>query len=259
MTARLLVALVLVLTIVSTASITIISTGNKSEAEVSAAGAPAALDKTAIQEIIKSYLSENPDVIISAVMNARTRQAAQGQANAKETMSKRADELYRDAGTPTFGNEKADVTVVLFHDYNCGYCKRVLPTLNTLLEEDPNLKVVIKDFPILGPASTDNAKAAVAAYALDKGKYWEFHSQLLKKSPRSRAQILEAAASAGYDPEVLKVEMDKPKYQAQLQKNLDLGRELGITGTPATVINDEFVRGAVPIDDFRRVINKKRN
>lgn len=213
----------------------------------------------AIENVVREYLLANPEVIVDAIRIYREReQQAQAQ-QAQQALSVHKDGLTNDPNAPVAGNPKGDVTVVEFFDYHCGYCKRVFPVLQELLETDKNLRWVFKEFPILGPESVTASRAALAAWKLDPAKYLAFHSALMATTgglPEDR--ILKIAKSAGYDADKLQKEMASDAITEEINRNHQIAETLGIRGTPAFIVGDELVPGAVDADTLRQLIAKAR-
>lgn len=265
-THRLLITLVLVLAVIATASTTALVMQNKEETKniinpvaIAESIAPAAgLGEADVERIVERFLMKKPEVVISAIEAYRAKQQRDESARAQENIGKYRNELERDENTPVVGNPDGDVTVVKFSDYSCGYCKRAMPEILKLLENDKNVRVVIKDFPILGPQSEVAARAALAAHALDSSKYWDFHAAMLKKSVRNKDQALSIAAESGYDREALSTEMEKPIYQERIERNRTIGQAVGVRGTPAFVINGQLVPGYIDYAQMKRIIDAAR-
>ena len=206
-----------------------------------------------IEGIVRDYLLRNPEVVEDALRALhRKRQETRAEA-ARRVIAERSQELFHDTGSPVGGNPKGDVTLVEFFDYRCGHCRRVTGTLKAIQERDPKLRVVYKEFPILGPGSVLAAKAALASRS--QGKYLPFHNVLMKHAgPFSEEGILKAAESVGLDAERLKRDMEDPDIRTILERNRRLADALGITGTPVFVIGDELIPGAVGPEKFRELI-----
>jgi protein-disulfide isomerase len=213
----------------------------------------------AIENVVREYLLANPEVIVDAIRLYREREQQAQAEQAQKALSAHKDSLTNDPNAPVAGNPKGDVTVVEFFDYHCGYCKRVFPVLRELLESDKNLRWVFKEFPILGPESVTASRAALAAWNLDPAKYLAFHAALMAASgglPEER--ILKIAKSVGYDTDKLKKEMASDAVSNEINRNHQLAETLGIRGTPAFIVGDELVPGAVDADTLRQLIAKAR-
>lgn len=207
---------------------------------------------------VRAYLLEHPEVIAEAIERLEARRGAQEATEAQAVLKSRADEVFRDPDSPVGGNPNGDVTLVEFFDYNCPYCRRVAPVMLEAEAADPQLRVVFKEFPILGPGSTFAAKAALAAHK--QGKYLAFHHALMKARGAVDAdKVLEVAATAGVDVERLKAETESPAIQAMLERNLDLAQALRITGTPGFVVGDKVVTGARDLKGLQALIGEARN
>ncbi len=159
------------------------------------------------------------------------------------------------------GNAEGDITIVEFFDYRCGYCKRVFPAIQELIETDGNIRYVFKEFPILGPDSMVAARAAQAVWFIDPDRYLDFHAALMgARGGLSEDRVLDIAAKAGLDRDAVKKGMDDPRVAEALADNLGLGRVLGVNGTPAFVIGGELVPGAIDLDAMKeRVAEARRN
>jgi len=219
--------------------------------------APPALTKEAVEQIIRQFLMDHPEVVMDSVRRFQERQRAEERKRAGAAIATRQDDLLRDPASPVAGNPKGDVTVVEFFDYRCGYCKRVTPVLKELMAGDPNLRVVFKELPILSPESNLAAKAALAAEA--QGKYLPFHEALMASdSSLSMPDILQLATALKLDTAKLQADMNKPEIQAAIQKNHALAQAVGITGTPAFIIGPELVPGAIELPALKELIAKAR-
>lgn len=223
-------------------------------AAVPASPPPASLTKADVEKIVHDYIMENPVVILTAVdeYQKKTQAGAQGAA-----LEKNKDFLYGDADSPVMGNPAGDVTVVEFMDYNCHYCKVSLPTILSLLEKDKQVRVIFKDFPILGPTSETAAKWALAAQK--QKKYFEFHKALMdNKSPISNEVLEKIAKNLGLDVAQAKKDAEGAEVSGQISKNRSLAMNLGLSGTPAFIIGDEVFAGAMPLEDMQKEIAELR-
>ena len=158
--------------------------------------------------------------------------------------------------SPVGGNPHGDITVVEFFDYNCGYCKKVSGGLKELAARDPNVRIVYKEFPILSQESTAAAKAALAARR--HGKYEEFHYGLMAAEKTDDAAIQTLATKLGLDYSSLNKDMADQKWDAQLARNHQLANALGINGTPAFIIGDSLIPGAVDAEKLISLVNAER-
>ena len=216
-------------------------------------------EKLAIEEIIRKYILENPEVVIESIQNLRQRQEKNARDQARANLVKYHNELFRDPATPVGGNPKGDVTIIELFDYRCGFCKRVFPDIIKILNEDRNIRYVFKEFPILGPGSVFAAKAALAVWLIDEGKYHSFHSALMKtKGALPESRVLKIAADKGLDVKALKKAMGDGRVDGMIEKNFSLAEALGINGTPAFIIGDQVIRGAIDLASLKELISKAR-
>lgn len=203
--------------------------------------------KKQIENIVRDYLLTNPEILRDAYAALEAKQAraeAEQRAGALKTY---ANQLTQSPYQAVVGNPKGKVTLVEFFDYNCGYCKQALPDLTRLMKEDSDLRVVLKDFPVLGPGSVEAAQVAIAVKKQFQGdKFWAFHVMLLgTRGQVGKAQALAAARDSGADMDRLAKDMEGPEVQATLQESAKLADALNLTGTPTYVVGDEVVVGAV--------------
>lgn len=197
-----------------------------------------------LEKAIREYLVNNPEVIIEALEKYEMRQRDARENAAKTALKVHKKLLFDHPMTPVSGGKNADVTVVEFFDYQCGFCKRSLKPMLALLKQDRKVRVVWKEFPILGPTSEFAARAAMAAKR--QGKYFEFHIKIMGARGQLTAQkVLRIAGKIGLDIEKLKKDMADPKITKYLADTAQLAQTLGITGTPGFVIGDKVVAGAI--------------
>jgi protein-disulfide isomerase len=213
--------------------------------------------RQAIEGIIHDYLLNNPDVLIEALRSAEDKVNREADAKATKVLRDRASEVFDNPATPVGGNPKGNVTIVEFFDYRCPYCKQVLPALQTLLQEDHELRFVYKEFPVLGPASVTAAHAALAAQR--QGKYEAFHTAMMAaKGQINEDTIYKVAGSVGLDVDRLKQDMAAPEIEQELKANLALAEALNIRGTPGFIIGKKIVPGALDLDALKDMIAEAR-
>lgn len=227
-----------------------------------AAGAASAIaadapDKQALDQAIRSYLLEHPEVIIQSLEKFEQQQRAARDRASTDALASRKDDLYNHPMTPVTGNPKGDVTIVEFFDYQCGYCKRTMQTVLEVQKEDPRVRVAWKELPILGPASEFAARAAMAAKRQDK--YLDFHVAVMgNRGPLTPDTVFQLAKKAGISVDRLKRDMEDPAIEKYLQDTLQLAQQLGINGTPGFVIGGKLVPGAVDKDQMKDLIAEAR-
>ena len=216
------------------------------------------LDKDEVGRIVRDYLLANPEIVEAALQALRTRREAEALARAETAIRKNAEALLEHPMSPVSGNPEGDVTVVEFFDYRCGYCKRVLPTMVELLETDANVRIVWKEFPILGPVSRFAARASMAAGR--QGKYRELHVGLMALPGKlTEETVFRIAGETGLDTERLRRDMKDPAIERYLQETRILAEEIGIRGTPSFVIGGKLVRGAVDTARMTELVAEARS
>jgi protein-disulfide isomerase len=217
--------------------------------------------RTEIEAIIKNYLITHPEVLQEASAELEKRQAVAEAAKHQTAVKDHAAALFNSGRQVVLGNPQGDVTMVEFFDYNCGYCKRALSDMIELLKTDAKLKVVLKEFPVLGESSVEAARVAVAARMQDKSgkKYLDFHQKLLgNRGQIGRAQALTAAKDAGFDMARMEKDMAGDEPKATMEESFKLADALGLSGTPSYVIGSEVVIGAVGLPALKEKINAAR-
>jgi protein-disulfide isomerase len=228
-------------------------------ARVTAAAATAGLspDKAAMGKVIREYIIANPEVLVEAMGELEKKQEAERSNVALKAMKTYEGELYRDNESPTSGNPNGNVTIVEFNDYQCPYCKRAFPAIQSVVKTDGNVKIVYKDLPILGEASKIAALAALAS--VNQGKHMAMHTALMENTARlDKGRIMEIAAAVGLDTAKLETDMQDPKLQRIIERNMAVASALGVRGTPAFVIGKNFVPGAIEADQLKALIAEAR-
>lgn len=209
------------------------------------------------EQRVRAYLLDNPEVIVEAMQNLEARRAIAEQTEAQATVATWADALFRDTASPVGGNPEGDVTLVEFFDYNCPYCRQVAPTMIEAEAADPQLRIVYKEFPILGPNSVLAAAAALAAHRQDR--YVAFHQALMRvRGIVDEDTVLATASNIGLDVDRLKADIADPEIQAAIDRNLALAGALRINGTPGFVIGEEILRGAADLETLQALIEMAR-
>lgn len=215
------------------------------------------MSKAEFEQRVHDYLLAHPEVVTEAIGRLEARQHEQEAAAAKVALKSRVDQVFNDPANPVGGNPKGDATLVEFFDYNCPYCKRMVSVMADAEKADPGLRVVYKEFPILGPNSLFAAKAALAADR--QGKYVAFHRALFEShGPVDENRTLEAAKAVGLDMARLKADMQDPKINEQIEKNIELARALNINGTPGFAIGETVLVGATDLKSLQTVIASAR-
>ncbi len=208
---------------------------------------------------IRDYLITNPEVIREAVNELEARRINEEAARQAEAIAQNAELLTNSPRQAVIGNPQGDVTLVEFFDYNCTYCKRALDDMNRLVAEDPNLRIVLKEFPVLGQGSTEAAQVAAAVILIAPERYDAFHQLLLMSAAGATGEIaVQAAVQVGVDQTALLTAMTSNEVIATIEEAYVLAAALGLTGTPSYVIGNEVVVGAVGYDALRSRIQSMR-
>ena len=224
---------------------------------VTAADPQTTPDAEAIEKIVRDYLIRNPEVIVEALEELERRREIADQERAREAIVANREALLEDPGSYVAGNENGDVTIVEFFDYRCPYCKRSLGALMATLEKDPNVRVVFKEFPILGEESVLASRAAIAS--IQQGKYLDYHNALMDAGSELNEQsVLRIAREVGLDADKLMADMFSSDVTEVIRDNYLLAEALGIGGTPAFVIGDQLIPGAIDEQRFAELIQEAR-
>ncbi|MHA6299235.1 DsbA family protein [Devosia sp. CAU 1758] len=218
----------------------------------------AEIDPAVINPMIESYLLSEPKLLqrMSAALEATLQ--SEEQERSSMALSEFHDKIFNAPDQIVLGNPDGDVTLVEFFDYNCGYCRAALPDMAALLAEDPNLKVILKEFPILSNESIDAARVAVLVGQSD-ASYWDFHQALFTSRGKvDKTVALAAAQDLGLSPVELELQMGGQDVAQTIQASYEIAQALGITGTPTYIIGNEIVPGAIGADELRARIADMR-
>ncbi len=214
-----------------------------------------------IETIVRNYLLAHPEVLEEAMAELTRRQSAAEAEKQQANVAKNAEAIFTSPRGVTIGNRDGDVTLVEFFDYNCGYCKRAMLDMLEIMKGDSKLKVVLKEFPVLGPSSIEAAQVGVAVRMQDPSgrKYLDFHQKLLTgKGQADKARAMAAAKEAGLDMAKLEKDLASPEIRATLEENFKLAEAMGMNGTPSYVIGKQVVIGAVGVDSLKEKIGIAR-
>jgi protein-disulfide isomerase len=207
------------------------------------------LPREQIEQIVREYLLKNPEVVRDAIIELRRREEQAETQLRSSALKTHQAKLFNSPRGVVVGNPKGNVTLVEFFDYNCGYCKKALGDISELIKNDPNLKIVLKELPILSPGSVEAARIAIAVRIQDQSKYFAFHRILLGgRGEANAARALAAAKEAGLDIERIKKDMNSPEVEATLQESAELAEALKVSGTPTYVLADQVIPGALPFE-----------
>lgn len=215
------------------------------------------IDPAALDQVIEQYIRTHPEVIEQSLQALEAKREAEEKARQKAALATKQNELLNDPSSPISGNPNGEITLVEFYDYRCGYCKRAADAVTQLQKEDPRVRVIYKDFPILGEPSELAAKAALASVV--QGKHQVFHEALLAlKGEMTKASILVTATEVGLDAKRLEADMRNPEWDRVIEKNRALARDLGISGTPGFIVGTELVPGVLDLKGLKHLITRAR-
>jgi protein-disulfide isomerase len=217
--------------------------------------------RTEIERIIREYLLKNPELLQEVMAELEKKQAAAESEKHKAAVKNNFEALFNSKRHVVLGNPTGDVTMVEFFDYNCGYCKRAMSDMLELMKNDPKLRVVLKEFPVLGQGSVEAAQVAVAVQMQDKTgkKYLEFHQKLLTgRGQADRARALAAAKEVGLDMARIEKDMASEEARTSLEESMKLAEAIGLNGTPSYVVGNDVVIGAVGLAALKEKVNAAR-
>lgn len=221
-------------------------------------GNSSSLNKDDIEKIIAQYIQNNPQVILDSVNKHQQNAAIEEDKKAQDIIKSKTSEIENNPASPVAGNPKGDVVIVEFFDYLCGYCKKVLPSVTKIIEEDKNVKVVFKEFPILGPNSELAAKAALAVYSIAPEKYFEFHKKVMNSHVGGKESIISLLKELNLNVDAIETKMNSKEIEKIIGDDRALASTIGIRGTPAFIIDGELIPGAVDYEAFKDLVAKAR-
>jgi protein-disulfide isomerase len=211
----------------------------------------------AVRDVLRQELKEHPELVLDAIRQLQARDRQANEDRHRDLIRLHEDEMAADSEDFVAGNPKGDVTLVEFFDYRCPYCKAMAEPLQALVKKDGKLRLVLKEFPILGPNSTLASKASIGARP--QGRYLAFHEALLThKGDLDDKAVTAIARGLGIDTGKMKARAEDPQVTAKLARNLDLGRALELDGTPAFIIGDTLIPGAVDLEMLEQAIAEAR-
>jgi protein-disulfide isomerase len=218
--------------------------------QAAAASTPSSeLDRKEVELIVRDYLLANPEILLEVQQALETKQQEEQRISQLGIIKDAKEDIFNSSFDGVVGNPNGKITIVEFYDYNCGYCKRAMADMHALIEADPDVRFVLKEFPILGPDSQRAHIVSQAFLKLMPEKYGEFHSQLLGSQGRAGEEsAVKLAVSLGADEAKLREAMKDPSITEIFAKTYDLANKLAITGTPSYVVGNEVVFGALGKD-----------
>ncbi|WP_113911323.1 DsbA family protein [Roseovarius dicentrarchi] len=209
---------------------------------------------------VRAYLLENPEVIFEAAAIMEQRQQELQSANDGDLIASNSEAIFDDGHSWVGGNPDGDITIVEFMDYRCGYCRRAFPEVEELIASDGNIRVIIKEFPILGEESITAARFAIAAQqVLGDAPYKMLHDAMMTyKGDMSESGLTSLAQTLDLDADKITAHMNSDEVSRVIAKNRALGQRLQISGTPSFIMQDQILRGYVPLDGMREIVSDLR-
>ncbi len=215
------------------------------------------LTEDRIKELVYQAIRENPDIIMEAVAILQRREDDAQIAQTRSVLNDQRQMLESDPNAPVLGNPDGDVTIVEFFDYNCPYCKRAMPEVQAILDSDPNVRLVYREWPILGEASVFASRAALASRT--QGKYEEMHLAMMGLNGRvGEERVMKVARDLGLDLDKLRADMQSPEVEEHIATSMRLAQALGFNGTPSFVIGQALVPGFVERDQLQQYVDDSR-
>jgi protein-disulfide isomerase len=214
--------------------------------------------KEEIGKIVREYLIANPEVLVEAQKALEKKQADERMAQAKTAVKENAEAIFNSATDLSLGNPQGKTVVVEFFDYNCGYCKRAVSDMDAIIKANPDVRFVLKEFPILGQDSVDAHKVSFAFKLIAPEKYGDFHRALMTGEHSNEARAIEVAKSLGVTEEAIRAKMAETPHDDSVREAYRLAQQLGITGTPSYILGDEAVFGAVGESELAQKIASVR-
>jgi protein-disulfide isomerase len=207
-------------------------------------------DRAAIEKIVHDYIMAHPEIIPEAMARMQNREI-------EKLLASNRKEIQTPFAGAMAGNPKGDVTLVVFFDFACPYCRQGHADVAKLIASDPNVRVVFRDFPVLSPASDEAAMAALSA--AQQGRYQKFHDAMFETPGKvTHERTVAIVRTAGLDEMKTARDLNSPALKAEIKKNLDLGRALGLTGTPSYVVGNQILAGAVGLDQLKDAVAAAR-
>ncbi len=219
-----------------------------------------AMDKDALHAEIRSYLLENPEILMQMIQLLDEKQKAATADGDKGLIAQNAPQIFDDGFSWVGGNPDGKFTVVEFLDYQCGFCRKAQPEIGELITSDGDIRLIVKEMPILGPGSDLAARAAVATM-ITKGPetYATLHDRLMRlKGQITDTSLDTVLTDSGLDPAAIRVAMNDPEVDRRISATRDLAQKLAISGTPTFVFDNQMVRGYLPLDQMRSLVGQVR-
>ncbi len=236
-------------------------------AEEQVAVQPSGLDKDQkirnvadVEEVLAKWIEANPQAIINSVTNMQRKAMEDQMKAAQKNIAPKKDELFNDKNSPVYAPKGSNVAIVEFFDYNCGYCKKTNAVVEALIKADPKVKIIYKEFPILGQSSEEISTIALAVNIVDPSSYKKFHDAAMNSGANTKEEVMKIVASVGVNTSKVESTLSshKEKIAAMINANRALGGAIGVNGTPGFVVGEELIPGAVSLEALQQKIAEQR-
>ncbi len=217
-------------------------------------------DVEGVEEVLAKWIEANPQAIINSVSNMQKKVMEEQMKNAQKNIGEKKDELFADKKSPQYSPSGYDVTIVEFYDYACGYCKKAQSSVEELIKDDKKVRVIYRDFPILGQPSKEMAEVSIAVNLIEPSAFKKFHDALMVSNEKGKDGAIRVAKSVGINMSKLEsaLSKDKAKIEKLIEENIALGGSIGINGTPGFVIGEELIPGALDVSALKEKISAVR-
>lgn len=216
-------------------------------------------ERRTTEAIVREYILRNPEIVLEAIRILQAREQAAAGERAIHAVAANSAVLRHDPATPVGGNPDGDVTIVEFFDYACPYCRNAHPVLAQLVEDDPNIRIVYKEFPVLGEASVSAARVGIAVHLLAPDRYLAYHAAMFQTRGRLSLQTaIQTATEVGVDRTRLLEVVESDEVGQLINKNVQLAQAIGVNGTPGFLIGDAVVPGLIQVEQFKQLIAQAR-
>jgi protein-disulfide isomerase len=213
-----------------------------------------------VEEVVAKWIENNPQAILESVQNMYKKAQEEQLKNAQKNISAKKDELFNSKVSGEHAPAGYDVSIVEFYDYNCGYCKKAQASVEDLIKSDSKVRIIYREFPILGPDSLEMAKVSVAVNIINPKAFKSFHDELMKTKEKGKSAALKAAKSAGINVAELEktISSKKDEIEKIINSSIELGSSIGISGTPGFIIGEELIPGAIEKSSLQEKIKTIR-
>lgn len=219
-----------------------------------------AADEAEIEAVVRKLLTEKPEIVIDAIRAYQAKEEAAKADRQRDTLTSHKDTIYNNAADPAIGSPDAKITLVEFFDYRCGYCKRSLQNVLDLVDGNPDVRVVFKELPILGPESLAATRVSLALQKVAPQHYRAFHTATMRhRGALTEDALMKIVAAAGADTAAVETAMKDPSVEETIRANHALAEALGIRGTPAFIIGDHVIPGAASLQTLEHLVDQQRS